>query len=39
VQDAQGRLVPDPPGVEELRQRYRQLHALSWWRVMKGSEF
>lgn len=38
VQDVNGRALPDVAGVEELRLRYRQLHALSWWRVMKGPE-
>lgn len=37
VQDMQGKPAHDRVPVEEWRQRYRQLHALSWWRVMKGS--
>jgi len=38
VQDMQGRPAQDRGPVEELRQRYRQLHGLSWWRVMKGAD-
>jgi phosphoglycerol transferase MdoB-like AlkP superfamily enzyme len=38
VQDMQGRSPPDRVRVAELRLRYQQLHALSWWRVMKGKD-
>ncbi len=38
VQDMQGHSAHDKLPVEELRLRYQQLHALSWWRVMKGRE-
>jgi phosphoglycerol transferase MdoB-like AlkP superfamily enzyme len=38
VQDMEGRPAHDRVPVNELRLRYQQLHALSWWRVMKGSE-
>jgi len=38
VEDMQGHSVRDQVPVEELRLRYQQLHALSWWRVMKGSQ-
>lgn len=38
VQDMQGRPAQAKVPTEELRLRYRQLHALSWWRVMRGSE-
>ena len=36
VEDMSGQPAGDRVPVDELRQRYRQLHALSWWRVMKG---
>jgi phosphoglycerol transferase MdoB-like AlkP superfamily enzyme len=38
VQDVQGNPANDRVPVEQWRLHYRQLHALSWWRVMKGSE-
>jgi phosphoglycerol transferase MdoB-like AlkP superfamily enzyme len=36
VQDWQGHPAHDRVPANELRLRYQQLHALSWWRVMKG---
>lgn len=36
VEDFQGRPAHDRVSADELRQRYRQLSALGWWRVMKG---
>jgi hypothetical protein len=38
VQDMQGRLAHDRAPVGQLRLRYQQLHALSWWRVIKGKD-
>jgi len=38
TQDMQGLPAQDRVPVEELRQRYRQLHGSSWWRVMKGGD-
>ena len=38
VQDLQGNPANDRVPVDEWRLHYRQLHALSWWLVMKGSE-
>ena len=33
-----GGQLPHPlPSIEPLRRHYQALHALSWWRVMKGS--
>jgi hypothetical protein len=37
-QDRRGNPAHDRAECEQWRLRYRQLHALSWWRVMKGSE-
>jgi phosphoglycerol transferase MdoB-like AlkP superfamily enzyme len=36
VEDMVGQPANDRVPAAELRQRYRQLHALSWWRVMKN---
>ena len=36
VEDLSGQPANDRVPAADLRQRYRQLHALSWWRVMKG---
>lgn len=30
--------LPMPEREAALRQRYRQLHALAWWRIIKGNE-
>ncbi len=35
VEDMSGQPENNRVSAAELRQRYRQLHALSWWRVMK----
>ena len=33
-----GQTIPNPPpSFEELRWQYLALHALSWWRIVKGS--
>ena len=37
VQDVQGNTAADRVPAEQWRLHYRQLHALSWWLVMKGS--
>jgi phosphoglycerol transferase MdoB-like AlkP superfamily enzyme len=37
VQDVRGNPANDRVPVDEWRLRYRQLHALSWWLVMKGN--
>jgi phosphoglycerol transferase MdoB-like AlkP superfamily enzyme len=33
-----GGTLPSPEREAELRLRYRQLHALAWWRIIKGNE-
>jgi hypothetical protein len=34
-----GQSLPNPmPSLEALRQEYLSLHALSWWRIMKGNQ-
>jgi phosphoglycerol transferase MdoB-like AlkP superfamily enzyme len=38
VQDLQGHPAQDRVPVDALRLRYQQLHAMSWWRVMKGKD-
>ncbi len=37
VQDLKGRIVTNNGKTDNLRLRYRQLSALNWWRVMKGT--
>jgi phosphoglycerol transferase MdoB-like AlkP superfamily enzyme len=36
AEDIQGRSVHAPEVVSALKQKYNQLHALAWWRVMRG---
>jgi phosphoglycerol transferase MdoB-like AlkP superfamily enzyme len=38
VEDLHGQSKNDVPG-KELALHYRQLHALGWWRAMKGNEW
>lgn len=38
AEDREGRHIAESPGTDALRLRYRQLHALGWWRAMKGPQ-
>ena len=39
LENLEGGTGPDGVPMEELSLRYRRLHALSWWRAMKGKEW